>query len=307
MTTDSGTVSRRDFLSDAIKTTLGCCALATFSPFRSSAADTSPRGGAKLRFGFTSYQWGMDWDIPTIIANLQKAQVFGVELRTSAKYAHGVELDLSADRRWEVKKRFTDSPITLVGIASAERLDWPEPAKLKEAVENAKAHVKLSHDVGASGVRVFPNQFHPNVPHEKTIEQIAAALNELGAFAHDYDQEIRLEAHGAAGTLPTIRAIMDRVTHPCVRVKLNSDARDAEGEGFQHNFNLVKPFLGHTVHLHNLKDEKFPNQLQIDLLAKMNWDGWALLEASDKVPDRVQALIEQRQLWDKMVATALKS
>ena len=302
-----GSASRREFLSGAIKSALGCCALAACGSLSSLAADSASARTSKLRFGFTSYQWGMDWDIPTLIANLQKAEVFGVELRTSAKYAHGVELDLSPERRSEVKKRFADSPIKLVGIASAERLDWPEPAKLKEAIEKAKAHVKLSQDVGASGVRVFPNQFHPNVPHEKTIEQIASALNELGAFANEYGQEIRLEAHGAAGTLPTIRAIMDRVTQPRVRVKLNSDARDAQGEGFEHNFNLVKSFLGHTLHLHNLKDDKFPNQLQVNCLAKMNWDGWALLEASDKVPDRVQALIEQRQLWDKMVANALKS
>jgi hypothetical protein len=218
-----------------------------------------------------------------------------------------VELELNQEQRREVKKQFSDSPIALVGIASAERLDWPEPSRLKEAIEKAKAHLKLSHDVGASGVRVFPNQFHPNVPHEKTIEQIATELNELGRFAADYGQEVRLEAHGPAGTLPTMAAIMSRVTQPRVRVKLNSDARDTQGSGFEHNFNLVKNFLGHTVHLHNLKDERFPYQLQVNLLAKVNWNGWALLEASDKVPDRLQALVEQRQIWDKLVANIPKS
>ena len=43
-----------------------------------------------------------------------------------------------------------------------------------------------------------------------------------------------------------------------------------------------------------------------NLPVKMNWDGWALLEASDKVPDRVQALTEQRQLWDKMLGNTRK-
>lgn len=249
----------------------------------------------------------MDWDIPTIIANLQTAKVFGVELRTSAKYSHGVELDLSPEGRREVKKRFADSPIKLVGIASAERMDWPEPAKLKVAIETAKAHLKLSQDVGATGVRVFPNQFHPNVAYERTIEQIAKGLDELGALAADYGQEVRLEAHGAAGSLPVIAAIMKQVTQPKVRVKLNCDARDTEGMGLEYNFNLVKPYLGHTLHTHNLKDPKFPHQQQVALLLKMNWDGWALLEASDKVPDRVQALIEQRQIWDRLVAKAQSS
>jgi len=305
MITHSPSTSRREFLAAGIKTTLGVCALGAVGPLNSPAAGAAAKG-SKVRFGFTSYQWGKDWDIPTTIANLQKAKVFGTELRTSAKYAHGVELTLTADQRREVKKRFADSPITLVGICSAERMDWPEPEKLKAAIEAVKAHIKLSHDVGAGGVRVFPNQWHPNVPHEQTIAQIAKALNEIGAFAVDHGQEVRLEAHGTVGELPTLRAIMDQVTQPLVRIKLNSAARDAEGQGFEANFNLVKRFLAHTLHLHNLKDPQFPYQLQMDLLMKMNWDGWALLEASHEVPDRVHALIEQREIWDQMIAKAQK-
>jgi hypothetical protein len=94
---------------------------------------------------------------------------------------------------------------------------------------------------------------------------------------------------------------MDQVTQRSVRVKLNSDARDTKGQGFEANFNLVKDFLGHTIHLHELNDSKFPYQLQVDLLKKINWEGWCLLEASASVPDRVQALIEQRKIWEGMV------
>jgi hypothetical protein len=261
---------------------------------------------ARTRFGFTTYQWGKYWDVPTLIANCSKAGAFGVELRTSQSYAHGVELELNSQQRREVRKRFEDSPIELVGIASGERYDSPERARLNSAIENTKAYVKLSRDVGSSGIRVFPNSFHDGVPREKTIEQIAEALNVVGIFAADYGQEIRLEAHGSAGELPTIRAIMDQVDQLNVRVKLNSDKRDTKGEGFEYNFNLVKDLLGETLHLHNLKDTEFPYRFQMNLLVKMGWSGWQLLEVSDKVPDRVQALIEQRQIWDRMLAASLQ-
>jgi hypothetical protein len=262
---------------------------------------------ARTRFGWTTYQWGKDWDIPTLIANCCKAQVFGVELRTSQSYAHGVELELSAQQRGEVKKRFEDSPLTLVGLATSERYDSPETEELKAAIENTKSYIKLSRDIGGSGVRVFPNSFHDGVSREKTIEQIGSALNIVGAFAADYGQQVRLEAHGNAGDLPTLRAIMDQVVQPSVRVKLNSDKRDTGGNGFEHNFNLVKDLLGDTLHLHNLKNAEFPYQLQMDLLVKMGWSGWQLLEISDKVPDRVQALIEQRRIWDQMLANSMKA
>jgi hypothetical protein len=307
MSSDRKGVSRRDFLARSLCVTagaVGATALTSCDTLRTTKAAKSVE---RTRFGFTTYQWGNDWDIPTLIANCCKAQVFGVELRTSQSYAHGVELDLNAQQRREAKKRFEDSPIELVGLATSERFDSPDAEKLEAAIESTKAHITLCRDVVGSGVRVFPNSFHDGVPREKTIEQIGRSLNIVGAFAADYGQQVRLEAHGNAGDLPTMRAIMDHVVQPSVRVKLNSDKRDTQGKGFEHNFNLVKDLLGDTLHLHNLKDPEFPYQLQMDLLVKMGWSGWQLLEVSDKVPDRVQALIEQRQLWDQMLANSLKT
>jgi hypothetical protein len=298
--------SRREFLGRGAQVAGGLLAAAALGPDASAATAPKAESSAKMRFGLTTYQWGKDWDLPTLIANCTQAGAPGVELRSSASYAHGVELDISAERRREVKQRFQDSTVTLVGMASGERFDDPDPAKLQAAIENAKGYVKLSRDVGGSGVRVFPNSFHKEAPREQTIAQIARALNVVGAYAADYGQQVRLEAHGSAGELPTIRAIMDQVHQPSVRVKLNSDERDKQGRGFEYNFNLVKDFLGSTLHVHDFKDPQFPNQLQIDLLVKMGWGGWVLLESSAKVPDRVQALREQRELWEQMVANALK-
>ena len=297
--------SRRGFLAGSLGAAVGACALHALGTRVSLAADA----GAKpnLRFGLATYQWGMDWDIPTLIANCRKAKAFGVELRTSSKYAHGVELGLNAQQRGEVKKRFADTPVAVVSIACSERMDWPEPEKLKAAIEAAKEHLKLSRDVGSGTVRIFPNQFHPNVPREKTIAQIAKAANDVGAFAADLGQEVSLEAHGAAGDLTTMRAIMDQVTRKSVRVRLNCDNRDTQGKGLEENFNLVKDYLAHTVHLHGLKDPKFPYPTLVDLLVKANWDGWALMENSDKVPDRVQALTEQREIWEALVQKAMKA
>lgn len=57
---------------------------------------------------------------------------------------------------------------------------------------------------------VRPNALSPDVPVEKTLEQIGRALNEVARHAADHGVQIRLEVHGA-GTkeLPNIRTIMD--------------------------------------------------------------------------------------------------
>lgn len=291
------TSSRRNFLA-----AVGAGALAALAPSPLVAGAGSAK--SKMRIGLATFTWGKDWDIPTLIANCAKAGMYGVELRTCAKYAHGVETTLDARQRADVKKRFADSPVRLVSIACSERMDWPDPARLREAIEAAKAQFQLSHDVGCSVLRVFPNQFHRDVPREKTIEQIARSVNELGAFAAGLGQEVSLEAHGPAGELPTLRAVMDQVTQPSVRIRLNCDKRDAKGEGFRANFNLVKNCLSRIIHLHDLHDPEYPYQLMVDLLVANGWEGCALMERDGMPPDRVAAMTEQRETWEAMIAKA---
>jgi sugar phosphate isomerase/epimerase len=300
--------SRREFLRGGIGAALGVGACLAMSRLTLCAADVPDDSlKARMRIGLATYQWGADWDIPTLIANCSKAGIFGVELRTSSKYAHGVETTLSVERRADVKKQFADSPVRIVSIACSEKVDWLEEKKLRAAIDAAKAHLILSHDVGCDVVRVFPNDFHPKVSREKTIKQIADAMRELGAIADDLGQEVSLEAHGKAGELPTMRAIMDRANRRNVRVRLNCDARDAKSKGFAENFNLVKDFLSRIIHLHDLHDPAYPYQAMVDLLAKANWKGWALMERSEKVPDRISAMAEQREAWEAMLEKAAQS
>ena len=247
---------------------------------------------AKMRFGLTTYQWGKDWDIPTMIANCTKAGALGVELRTSDHYAHGVELEIDADRRREVRKLFADSPVTLIGPGQQREVRL---ARCREAQGGHREHQALSRSqprhrrLGRAGVsQRFPEGHSPRADASRRSPR---ASNAVGAYAADCGQQVRLECHGSAGDLPSIRAIMEQVTQRSVRVKLNSEAaQHGRAKGFEHNFNLVKDFLGNTLHVHDFKDPKFPNQLQIDLLVKMGWSGWVLMESSAKVPDRVQAL-----------------
>jgi hypothetical protein len=258
-----------------------------------------------MRLGLVTYLWGKDWDLPTLITNCEKSKVLGVELRTTHK--HGVELDLNKAEREAVKKRFAGSPVELVGIGSNERFDHPDPAKLKQAIEQTKAFVRLSSDVGGSGVKVKPNSFQEGVSHEKTIEQIGASLRTVGEFDANLGQEIRLEVHGSCGReLSTIRRIMEAASHPAARVCWNSNGSDLLGKGLEHNFNLVKDYFGETVHIRELNIGTYPYQELLSLFVTMDYRGWILLEARTQPDDPIKALIEQRNLFTGMVKSAQK-
>ena len=295
-------ISRRNFLAKVTRTTGSLAALTlssctNFNPFKPAV------GGNKMKFGLVTYLWAKDWDLPTLIKNCQTTEVLGVELRT--KHAHGVEDSLNTSQRKEVKKRFADSPVTLVGLGTNFAFHDPDPQKLKDNIEGAKRYIKLAHDVGAGGVKVKPNAIPPRVHVEKTLEQIGTSLNEIGRFAADYDQEIRVEVHGRlTSKIPITKRIFDYVDQSNVGVCWNSNDIDLQGKGLQYNFNLVKDRLASTVHTRELNIGIYPYQDLINLFVGIDYNGWILLEARTKPKDRIVALKEQKEVFEQMRANA---
>lgn len=259
--------------------------------------------GSEMKLGLVTYLWAKDWDIPTIIKNCTEANILGVELRV--QHAHGVNFDMSTSERVEVKKQFDDSPIEIVGMGTNEEYHSADPEKVKLAIENTKKWLQLSKDIGGSGVKVKPNGFPEGVAKEKTLEQIGTAINELGEFAKNMGQQIRLEVHGReTQQLPNIKAIMEYVKNDGTTVCWNCNDQDLDGQGLEYNFNSVKDRFGDICHVRELNIGDYPYQQLMDLFVGINYAGWILLECRTNPDDKVAALKEQYQVWKTMVEKA---
>ncbi len=281
---------RRDFLKSA-----AFAATATSAASITLAQDAA----ASMNFGLVTYLWGKDMDLPTLIDTCEKSGITGVELRT--QHDHGVEPTLSKAEREEVRKRFADSSVELVGYGSNAQFHEADPAKLKQNIEWTKQYVELMHDCGGTGVKVKPNGFAGGVAKEKTIEQIGKALNQVAQYGEGFGQQIRVEVHGrGTSELPVIRDIFQVADHPGATVCWNSNDVDLQGQGLEHNFNLVKDRFGATVHIRELNVGDYPYPELMKLFVKMNYSGWILLEARTNPTDKVAALIEQRELFQQM-------
>ena len=260
-------------------------------------------GGMKM--GLVTYQWGRDWDLPTLITNCEKAGLLGIELRV--QHAHKVETNLTAVQRADVKKRFADSAVTCVGYGANYEYHSPDPVKLKENIDGTKEYIKLCKDIGATGIKVKPNGLPPEVPREKTIAQIAASLNECGKFAQDYDQLVRVECHGnITQEIPNMKAIFDQITEKNVVMCWNCNDQDLLPPGLEANFNSVKKYFGDTVHVRELNVGGYPYQQLFDLFTGIKYPGWILLEARTEPADRVAAMKEQLVLFNDMTAKSKK-
>lgn len=286
--------SRRTFIRQAA---ISASALGLSTSIGKSAeqmAISNKPTATRMRLGLVTYNLAKNWDVPTIIRNCEETGFEGVELRTT--HAHGVEVSLTRTQRDEIRRRFQDSKVMLMGLGSAFDYHTPDQTKLKADIEATKKYIILAHDVGASGVKVRPNALPREVPVEKTLEQIGRALRELGEFAKSYGQQIRLEVHGnGTSLLPHIRRIMDVADHNNVGVCWNSNQTDLEGQGFDYNFDLVKHKI-FEVHMRDLYIEEYPWRRLLARLNDIRYNGFCLAEIPEST-DPIRVMRYYRALW----------
>ncbi|WP_346855860.1 TIM barrel protein [uncultured Draconibacterium sp.] len=286
--------SRRNFIQNSLVAGAG---LSLLDPVSVLATPRKP----KMKLGLVTYQWGKDWDLPTLIASCEETGLLGVELRT--QHPHGVETSLSPGERLEVKKRFADSPVTCVGYGSNFDYHHVDQALVKKNIKDTIEYLKLTKDIGATGVKVKPNGLPKEVSKEKTIAQIAASLNKCGKAASDMGQLIRVEVHGAlTQQIPNMKAIFEQVTEKSVKMCWNCNDQDLWEPGLEPNFNSVKKYFGDTVHVRELNVGEYPYQQLMNLFVEIKYEGWILLEARTSPADRIVAMKEQLDIFNKMTA-----
>jgi sugar phosphate isomerase/epimerase len=294
------TTSRRNFLSIATAS-----AAIPFLPRNSLRAATATPSAVALKLGLVTYQWGKDFSLAELLEVCEQAKYSGVELRSTHK--HGVEPSLNATQRAEAKKRFADSPVALVGFGSACEYHASNPAVVQKNIDETKAFIDLSAELGGTGVKVRPNGLPQDVPVEKTLEQIGNSLRIVGEYAAKANQQIRLEVHGK-GTqeIPNMRRIMEVADHPNVVVCWNCNPTDLRGAGFEANFDELAKWMG-TVHIHDLRPGKvdYPWPALFKKLKACDakgFTGWCLMEDGATPADIPAAMIENHSLFQSMIS-----
>jgi sugar phosphate isomerase/epimerase len=248
-----------------------------------------------MKLGLVTYNIAKDWDIETIITQLEKHGFEAVELRTTHK--HGVEPSLSKQEREKVRNRFERSRVRLLSLGSTCEYHSPDAAVRRQNIEETQRFVELAHDLGCWGVKVRPNGLPEGVPEKVTIQRIGEALKECGDIGQRYGVEIWVEVHGRqTQDPPRMRAIMDTCGHPSVGVCWNCNDGEVKNGSIREYFDLLKAHIK-NVHLRDLPE--YPSKELFALLGQSGYDRYTLAEvAESKEPERF--LSYYRALWVEM-------
>ncbi|MGH9662327.1 MAG: sugar phosphate isomerase/epimerase family protein [Bryobacteraceae bacterium] len=237
-----------------------------------------------MLLGSVTYNVLKDWDVETIIKNLEAAGFEAVELRTSHK--HGVEPSLDREAREKVKERFLRSKVRLLSYGTVCEFQSPDPAVRRQNVEVCKQFIDLAHDTGAWGVKVRPNGLPKEVPPETTIRNIGAALRECGVYGMGKGVEIWMEVHGRDTQNPPVSAaIMRAADNENVGVCWNSNATDIVNGSVKPSFELLKKYI-RSVHINELSSN-YPWRELFTLLRQHKYERYLLCEAQEsREPER---------------------
>jgi sugar phosphate isomerase/epimerase len=250
-----------------------------------------------MHLGAVTYNVLKDWDVETIIKNLEAAGFEAVELRSSHK--HGVEPSIDREERTRVRKRFEASHVRLLSYGTACEFHSPDPAERRKNVDLAKQFVDLARDTGAWGVKVRPNGLPKEVPPETTIQNIGACLRELGDYGAARAVEIWMEVHGPETMKPPISAaILKAAGHDNVGACWNSNAADIVGGTVKPSFELLKRWI-RSVHITELANPNYPWRELFTLLREAKYDRYTLCETgASKEPERF--LRWYKALWTEL-------
>lgn len=264
--------TRRDVLKSSVSV-VAASVLVSSRHCRAVAVRSPNRSARPLGLGLMTYNLAKEWDIDTLIKNCTETEFEHIELRTT--HAHGVEVGLSKAQRRDARKRFEDAGLKL-SLASAFAYHHPDAEELRKHIEGTKEYTILAHDIGALGIRVFPNALlaDKGIPEDQTMRQIGRAVREVGEFAHNYGVQIRLAVHGrGTNIVGKVKQMIDYAESPHVYVNWNCDRNDTKGPGFEANFNSVKDRIG-NIHMHELWDEEYPYRQFFQLLKKSGYQGY---------------------------------
>jgi sugar phosphate isomerase/epimerase len=149
------------------------------------------------------------WPWNTVLDQAAALGYSGIELR-------GLEGQMDLTQRPEfapsrlaaIRKDLEAHDLVITDLGASSRLHERDPRIREAQLDEARRFIDLAHNLGAPWVRVFPNAYFPDEPHDATLHRIGETLAELGRFALGSGVGVLVESHGDLTDSASLATIM---------------------------------------------------------------------------------------------------
>jgi len=192
-----------------------------------------------------------DWTWPQVLDAAARCQYDGVEVRQIAGETDLLKIaEFYSSQLGERRNDLQRLGVTICGLASSVRFDYPKKEQRDEQLRVGMAYVELAAELEAGFVRVFGDVLPPPVhsgERSAALSQIAEGLNRLAEFAARYKIDILLETHGDFAETPVVVDLMRRIEMSGVGVLWDTHHPwRFFGEPLDQTLSALKPWIRHT-------------------------------------------------------------
>ncbi len=149
-----------------------------------------------MRYSFMTFS-SPDLGLRNVLALARRLGYDGIEPRSAAKHAHGVEIDAPTAWRSDARRAIADSGVALACIATS--LKYADTARggagASERIEETMRYVELARDLGCGRLRVFGGQIPAGVSRQAATDAVAACLREVARRAAGSGVTVCVESH----------------------------------------------------------------------------------------------------------------
>jgi sugar phosphate isomerase/epimerase len=191
-----------------------------------------------------------DWALAEVVERCGKYGYDGVEVRQVAGQTDLLQVgELAASRHAELRRTLRQSGVSICGLASSVRFDYPQQAVREEQLRTGQAYVELAASLGARFVRVFGDVLPAENPGARraALEAIAEGLSRLAEFAAPRKVDILLETHGDFAQSSVVCDLMARIDSTSVGILWDTHHPwKFFDESLAETWARLKPWVRHT-------------------------------------------------------------
>lgn len=184
------------------------------------------------------------WPLDKVVDAAVRHHYQGIEFRTDATHAHGVEVTANREERGAIRRRLEGEGIAACCLATS--LQFANEKTLRDA----PARIELAADLGCPALRVFCGPRPEGLTAADLPLRVGDHLRAAADIATQHNVQLWLETHDSFCRAVDAAAAVRRADHPAVGINYDNMHPYRLGEDLEATFAALGDLIRHA-HFHD--------------------------------------------------------